>query len=156
MTESLKEGADNGRSLFLPRAANPKSGTNTGAEVIATSRWRGAITGETISKALGGHKVGSGWMDALLHIKIPPLASHFVILAPGKVLVRCHAGCAQEAVFSVLKSNGLWTGNPTTGSGRPLELVWRRVKDGPIPPPHKLSDRISAWNVGELRKARKG
>lgn len=37
--------------------------------------------------------------------------------------------------------------------------VWRRVKDGSIPPPHKLSTRVTAWNVGELRnslKAAKG
>ena len=29
--------------------------------------------------------------------------------------------------------------------------VWRRVKDGGIPKPRKLSDRVTAWNVGELR-----
>lgn len=31
--------------------------------------------------------------------------------------------------------------------------VWRRVKDGGIPRPHKLSPRVTAWNVGELRLA---
>jgi predicted DNA-binding transcriptional regulator AlpA len=31
--------------------------------------------------------------------------------------------------------------------------VWRRVHDGRIPKPRKLSDRVTAWNVGELRKA---
>lgn len=31
--------------------------------------------------------------------------------------------------------------------------VWRRVKDGGIPRPHKLSPRVTAWNVGELRRA---
>jgi len=31
--------------------------------------------------------------------------------------------------------------------------VWRRVNDGGIPRPHKLSARITAWNVGELRRA---
>jgi len=31
--------------------------------------------------------------------------------------------------------------------------VWRMVKRGSIPAPRKLSERISAWNVGELRKA---
>lgn len=31
--------------------------------------------------------------------------------------------------------------------------VWRRVKDGRIPRPRKLSDRVTAWNVGELRVA---
>ena len=29
----------------------------------------------------------------------------------GKVLVRCHAGCGQEQVISVLRSRGLWTSN---------------------------------------------
>ncbi len=29
--------------------------------------------------------------------------------------------------------------------------LWRRVKEGKIPAPKKLSARISAWNVGELR-----
>jgi predicted DNA-binding transcriptional regulator AlpA len=31
--------------------------------------------------------------------------------------------------------------------------VWRRVKDGRLPAPRKLSDRVTAWNVGELRRA---
>ena len=31
--------------------------------------------------------------------------------------------------------------------------VWRRVKDGRLPAPKKLSDRITAWNVGALRRA---
>jgi predicted DNA-binding transcriptional regulator AlpA len=30
--------------------------------------------------------------------------------------------------------------------------VWRRVKDGGIPAPAKLSVRISGWNVGQLRR----
>jgi predicted DNA-binding transcriptional regulator AlpA len=31
--------------------------------------------------------------------------------------------------------------------------LWRRVKDGRIPKPRKLSDRVTAWQVGELRRA---
>ncbi|MEF8700446.1 MAG: AlpA family phage regulatory protein [Candidatus Accumulibacter sp. UW20] len=31
--------------------------------------------------------------------------------------------------------------------------VWRMVKRGDLPAPHKISQRISGWNVGELRKA---
>ncbi|MBP8213852.1 MAG: AlpA family phage regulatory protein [Propionivibrio sp.] len=31
--------------------------------------------------------------------------------------------------------------------------VWRMVKRGTIPAPRKLSERVTAWNVGELRKA---
>lgn len=30
--------------------------------------------------------------------------------------------------------------------------VWRRVKAGTLPAPRKLSARVTAWNVGELRK----
>ena len=31
--------------------------------------------------------------------------------------------------------------------------VWRMVKRGTLPAPRKLSERVTAWNVGELRKA---
>lgn len=30
--------------------------------------------------------------------------------------------------------------------------VWRRVKRGTLPAPRKLSERVTAWNVGDLRK----
>jgi len=30
--------------------------------------------------------------------------------------------------------------------------LWRWVKDGRIPSPRKLSPRVTAWNVGELRQ----
>ena len=29
--------------------------------------------------------------------------------------------------------------------------VWRYVKSGAIPTPHKFGARVTAWNVGELR-----
>jgi predicted DNA-binding transcriptional regulator AlpA len=32
--------------------------------------------------------------------------------------------------------------------------VWRNVRRGKIPAPVKLSERITGWNVGELRRAR--
>ena len=32
--------------------------------------------------------------------------------------------------------------------------VWRMVKRGTLPAPLKLSERITAWNVGALRKGR--
>jgi predicted DNA-binding transcriptional regulator AlpA len=34
--------------------------------------------------------------------------------------------------------------------------VWRMVKRGAIPAPRKLSERVTAWQVGELRKALAG
>lgn len=32
--------------------------------------------------------------------------------------------------------------------------VWRMVKRGTLPAPRKLSERVTAWNVGDLRKAK--
>lgn len=40
---------------------------------------------------------------------------------------------------------GLW--------GCSAATVWRLVKKGVIPAPRKLSERVTAWNVGDLRKA---
>lgn len=34
--------------------------------------------------------------------------------------------------------------------------VWRRSKQGTLPAPRKLSEAVTAWNVGELRKALRG
>lgn len=31
--------------------------------------------------------------------------------------------------------------------------VWRNVRKGLIPTPRKLSERVTAWNVGDLRRA---
>ncbi len=31
--------------------------------------------------------------------------------------------------------------------------VWRRVKAGTLPAPRKLSERVTAWNVADLRRA---
>lgn len=35
--------------------------------------------------------------------------------------------------------------------GCSIPTVWRMAKDGRLPRPRKLSDRVTAWNVGELR-----
>ena len=34
--------------------------------------------------------------------------------------------------------------------------VWRSVKNSKLPAPRKLSEAVTAWNVGELRKALRG
>lgn len=34
--------------------------------------------------------------------------------------------------------------------------VWRWSKNGRIPAPRRLSEGVTAWNVGELRKALRG
>lgn len=42
----------------------------------------------------------------------------------------------------------LWACSPAS--------VWRGVRSGRIPSPHKLGPRVTAWNVGELRAALAG
>lgn len=37
--------------------------------------------------------------------------------------------------------------------GISASTVWRRVRDGKLPRPIKHSDRVSLWNVGQLRAA---
>jgi putative DNA primase/helicase len=66
---------------------------------------------EAISKALGARKAGGGWMARCpAHVDREPSLSirggH-----DGKVLVHCHAGCAQKSVIAVLRSLGLWDEN---------------------------------------------
>lgn len=34
--------------------------------------------------------------------------------------------------------------------------VWRRVKAKSLPEPRKLSEKVTAWRVGDLRKALRG
>jgi len=34
--------------------------------------------------------------------------------------------------------------------------VWRRVNAGTLPAPRKLSERVTAWQVGELRRVLSG
>ena len=66
---------------------------------------------ETIARALGGRKVGGGWMARCpAHDDREPSLS-ISEGDDGKVLVRCHAGCDQERVIAALGSRGLWTEN---------------------------------------------
>jgi hypothetical protein len=64
---------------------------------------------ETIAKALGGRKGGSGWTARCpAHDDRTPSLS-IGDGEDGKVLIRCHAGCNQEHVIAALRARGLWT-----------------------------------------------
>jgi len=66
---------------------------------------------ETIAKALGGRKAGSGWVArCTVHDDYTPSLS-LRDSGNGKVLVRCHAGCGQDEVIAHLKARGLWPQN---------------------------------------------
>jgi len=66
------------------------------------------MTADGISKALGGRKVGGGWIARCpAHEDSKPSLS-ITEAKGGKVLVRCHAGCDQGRVIAALRSLGLW------------------------------------------------
>jgi putative DNA primase/helicase len=66
---------------------------------------------EVVAKALGGRKAGSGWMARCpAHVDREPSLS-IRGGRDGKVLVRCHAGCAQARVIAILRSLRLWDVN---------------------------------------------
>ena len=69
------------------------------------------MTAETIAKALGGRKAGSGWTARCpAHDDRKPSLS-IRDAEDNKVLVRCHAGCDQERVITALRTRGLWAEN---------------------------------------------
>jgi hypothetical protein len=66
------------------------------------------MTAETIAKALGGRKVGGGWIARCpAHDDREPSLS-IRDGDNGVVLVHCHAGCDQTLVIAALRSRGLW------------------------------------------------
>jgi putative DNA primase/helicase len=67
--------------------------------------------GRSIAKALGGRKVGCGWMARCPahHDRMPSLS--ICDADDGKVMVHCHAGCDQRRIIAVLRSLGMWQEN---------------------------------------------
>lgn len=68
------------------------------------------VSAAQITEALGGHRSGDdGWIaHCPAHDDATPSLS--VSEGDGRVLVRCHAGCAQEAVIAALRERALWPG----------------------------------------------
>jgi putative DNA primase/helicase len=84
---------------------------------------------ESIAKALGGRKAGSGWTArCLAHDDRTPSLS-IRVADNGKVLVRCHAGCHQGRVIAALRARGLWDKNSR-------QFVFRTERREPVE--HKL------------------
>ncbi len=67
------------------------------------------MTAESIATALGGRRVGNGWIARCpAHDDRTPSLS--ILDADDRtVLVHCHAGCEQDAVIAALRSRGLWS-----------------------------------------------
>jgi putative DNA primase/helicase len=82
---------------------------------------------ETIAKALGGRRAGSGWTARCpAHDDRTPSLS-ISDADNGKVLVRCHAGCDQARVIDVLRARGLCERGGRRSGWRSFKV--RRNKD---------------------------
>lgn len=66
------------------------------------------MTAEIVAKALGGRKVGDGWIARCpAHCDRDPSLS-VRDAKDGKILVHCHAGCQQTVLIAELRNRGLW------------------------------------------------
>ena len=82
------------------------------------------MTAETIAKALGGRKAGSGWTARCpAHDDRTPSLS-IRDADDDKVLVRCHAGCDQERVIAALRGRAACGPRTVRAAFR----VWRAAR----------------------------
>jgi hypothetical protein len=66
-------------------------------------------TAQGIAEALGGHRNGKGWICRCpAHSDNTPSLS--IVEREGKVLLFCHAGCAQAEVIKALRKARVWRG----------------------------------------------
>lgn len=80
------------------------------------------LCGSGVCPCAASARRGSGSVHCPAHTDNTPSLN--VSEQEGKTLVRCHGGCAQEAVIGALKERGLWQGN---GDAPPLSAAVRRV-----------------------------
>lgn len=93
---------------------------------------RARLTAADIAHALGGRRVGKGFIarcpahdDKTPSLSIADSADS----ADGRVLVHCHAGCSQQAVIAALSARGIW---PRSYAGRTSQAAGvRRVNAVP-------------------------
>ena len=110
------------------------------------------MTAETIAKALGGRKVGSGWTArCLAHDDRTPSLS-IQDADDNKVLVRCHAGCEQERVIAALRTRGLWGEN----GPRSLSRLARRTPIEHKPDQHDARRSEAALAIWQSAKPARG
>jgi putative DNA primase/helicase len=107
------------------------------------------MTAETIAKALGGCRAGSGWSARCpAHDDRTPSLS-LRDTGDGKVLVRCHAGCDQDKVVAQLKSSGLW---PQNGPRRFRYASSRRITKPMEPDRDQVERTVTALSIWQAAK----
>ncbi len=97
-----------GRALFGSR---PTATSMPVWAALQNKRPGWVMNAAQLAHVLGGRKSGSVWMTRCPahNDRTPSLSIRDA--DDNKMLVRCHAGCAQERVITALRTRGLWTNN---------------------------------------------
>lgn len=117
------------------------------------------ITAEGLANALGGTRQGRGWKCHCPAHEDKKASLNIDEGADGRILLKCRAHCAQEAVMDALRKRGLWGGAPTgyvaarpaAGNQRPqenAELVGVVPDDAPK---LNIESLLLHWKVIERR-----
>lgn len=105
------------------------------------------MTAELIAKALGGRKIGSGWLARCpTHDDRTPSLS-LRDTSDGKVLVRCHAGCNQDQVIAYLKASHLWPQRTQRTLGNNESRLLRRPSEPDRDDLKRSRAALSIWQT---------
>jgi putative DNA primase/helicase len=102
------------------------------------------ISAPAIADALNGRPSGSGYVcECPAHVDLRPSLS--VTARDDRVLVHCHAGCAQSAVIGALRRQGLWGDAIVLGSKR--DIADTKDTTDAFPPPILGAERdpMRSW-----------
>jgi hypothetical protein len=113
-----------------------------------------SATAEIIAEALGGRKVGAGWIARCpAHDDRKPSLS-IGEGQGGTVLVHCHAGCDQRDVIAALNASGLWS----FGARRPLHRpswIQRAETRSRQQHAHRSTGALGTWTACKPAKGTK-
>lgn len=100
-----------------------------------------------IIKALGGN-VHSGMCFCPAHNNTNTPALH-VSNRDGKVLLKCHAGCSQEAVIDALRAKGLWRESPKSPPRQPCQNEEEEAREQRTKRAKAAKEAKARWRAAE-------
>jgi putative DNA primase/helicase len=107
------------------------------------------MNGEVIARALGGRKVGAGWVARCPAQDDREPSLSITDAKGGKVLVRCHAGCDQRDVIAALRARGAW-GSGSGHDSRFHRKNNRRPVARPDPEePKRTRTALAIWKASQ-------
>jgi hypothetical protein len=127
------------RDLFNLSSVRPKAGLHgrralgMRPEYRQGSAMNAAAQAHAIVQQLCGFPKGNGWMVRCPAHDDENPSLHLSIGDSDKLLVKCHAGCAQDAVLAALTDRGLWGMRVSARNGKPVRKTKLKVVNGAAP-----------------------